>query len=158
MKSNGLDEALWITLRLLVPLAAAVSMLTLRWGRDNIVYFLTVPFFLPFINIFLSWRQRPQGEVLEEFAPFRRACTWWHITDVISLFLLSVFEAATAIIAEEKAANMISPVLGSLFAVYALLSFIARRNLLRAREIVRVYHEVSNPFSPDWEPAKRAAS
>jgi len=156
--TSGVDYALWITLRLLIPLAAAVSMLTQRWGRDNVVYFLTVPFFLPFVNIFLSWRQRPQCDVLEVFPPFRRACTWWHLMDVLSLFLLSVFEAATAVIAEIKAVSMIGPVLGTLYVGYSVLSFIARRNLLHARDMVRVYLEVSRPFSADWQPHESAPS
>jgi hypothetical protein len=94
--STRLAMMYWVLTRLVLPLLAAGCMLYGRWGKDNVVYILTLPIFFLLLRMFMSSQEWPNCSPLDEFRPFRRAIIWWHTLEVLALVLLMAFEIGIA--------------------------------------------------------------
>ncbi len=125
-------HAAWFVDRFVLPLGAAAWLLWARWGCLNLPYVIAVLLIL-LLRMFLSWQERPDCPVLENYPPYRRALGWWHNCDVLGLVFLMVFEAATAVAAQGKDLPAIPTLFLTLFFPYSLLIVTARVHLLRAR-------------------------
>jgi hypothetical protein len=121
-----IHDAVWITARIFIPLAAVVFMVEHRWGEENVLYAITVPFLLLVINMYVSWQLRPTANPPGTSRAVARDFWWWHTTDILALLCLGICEAAAAVIAEEKANAAVVFVIVPTFGVYMLLSWSAR--------------------------------
>jgi hypothetical protein len=128
-----IHDAMWITARIFVPLAAVVFMVEHRWGDENAVYAITVPFFLLVVNMYLSWQMRPAADPAGTSHAVARDFWWWHTTDILALLCLGICEAAAAVIAEVRANAAILFLLFPTFGVYMLLSWSARTQSQRIK-------------------------
>jgi hypothetical protein len=121
---------------MVLPLAAAVWVLTARWGEDNFAFILIVPVFLLFWKMFTTSQERPLCPELADHKPFNGAIQRWHIYEVLGLVFLMCFEGLTAALAQNRNEADLPVVTLLTFVPYAVLAWRARCNLMHANSLV----------------------
>jgi predicted Co/Zn/Cd cation transporter (cation efflux family) len=138
MTSRRISTLSWFLIRIVLPWASAMDMLTRGWGKEHVVYALMVSFLVVF-HLYVSSGDRPSVPRALQPRGFRALVGFWHLLDGLALLTLFFFEFVTAMVAEMDGGDwwLTFAIITAIYLFpYATLTVLARYLLSRANRLI----------------------